>query len=161
MCPFCGSDDTRVLDSRYVREQQATRRRRSCNGCDRRFTTYERVERLLPIVVKRDGSRESFNRDKIRSGLQIACRKRPVSSEAVEGVISRVERHFAEAAEREVDSAEIGRYVLTFMRDLDDVAYVRFASVYREFTDVGQFLTELESLQSETVSDSNTNDRVR
>ncbi len=147
MCPFCRSEDTRVLDSRYVREQQSTRRRRSCNSCGRRFTTYERVERLLPVIVKRDGSREPFNRDKLRVGLQIACRKRPVNSGDIEALITRVEQHFAEAAEREVPSRELGHYVLSCMKELDEVAYVRFASVYREFTDVGQFLTELEVLQ--------------
>ena len=152
MCPFCRSEDTRVLDSRYVREQQSTRRRRCCNRCERRFTTYERVERLLPIIVKQDGRREPFNRDKLRVGLQIACRKRPVRSGEIEALITRVEQHFAEASEREVASSDIGHYVLSCMKELDEVAYVRFASVYREFSDVGQFVTELEVLQSDSVS---------
>jgi transcriptional repressor NrdR len=155
MCPFCGSEDTRVLDSRYVREQQSTRRRRSCNACERRFTTYERVERLLPVIVKRDGSRESFNRDKLRVGLQIACRKRPIVSGDIEALITRVERHFSEASEREISSSELGHYVLSCMKELDEVAYVRFASVYREFTDVGQFVTELEVLQNDEADTKN------
>ena len=146
MCPFCGSEDTRVLDSRYVREQQATRRRRSCGHCERRFTTYERVERLLPVVIKRDGSREAFRRDKVRVGLQIACRKRPVSAAQLEALITRVEQYFAEAVEREVGSSDIGRYVMGCLREVDEVAYVRFASVYREFSDVNQFVTVLETL---------------
>ncbi len=151
MCPFCGSEDTRVLDSRYVREQQSTRRRRCCNGCERRFTTYERVERLLPVIVKRDGSREPFNRDKLRVGLQIACRKRPIVSGDIEALITQVERHFAEASEREVSSSELGHHVLSCLKDLDEVAYVRFASVYREFSDVGQFMTELDVLQKDAI----------
>ena len=146
MCPFCRSEDTRVLDSRYVRDQQAIRRRRCCGSCDRRFTTYERIERLLPVVIKRDGSREAFRRDKVRVGLQIACRKRPVSAGKIEALITLVEQHFAEAVEREVASKEIGRHVMMRLRDVDEVAYVRFASVYREFSDVNQFVTVLETL---------------
>ncbi|MGC6418089.1 MAG: transcriptional regulator NrdR [Bradymonadia bacterium] len=152
MCPFCGSDDTRVLDSRSVRDQQAVRRRRCCNGCEKRFTTYERVERLLPVIVKRDGARENFDRDKLMRGLQIACRKRPIRSNQLESLISQVEQHFAGGAEREVLSSEIGKYVLGCLSQVDEVAYVRFASVYREFSDVRQFMVELENLQtSETV----------
>jgi transcriptional repressor NrdR len=129
-----------------VRDQQAVRRRRCCNECDRRFTTYERVERLLPVIIKRDGARESFDRDKLRRGLQIACRKRPVASAQLESLITDVERYFAQAAEREVNSSEIGKHVLACLRDVDEVAYVRFASVYREFSDVNQFMLELEHL---------------
>ena len=148
MCPFCRAEETRVLDSRAVRDQQAIRRRRCCSGCNRRFTTYERVERLLPIIIKRDGSRESFNRDKLSNGLRIACRKRPAASGQIEALITAVEEHFAEAAEREVPSADIGKYLLSRLRTVDEVAYVRFASVYREFSDVGQFVLELAHLQS-------------
>ena len=149
ICPFCRSEDTRVLDSRTVKDQQAIRRRRECNQCAQRFTTYERVERVLPIVVKRSGEREPFNRQKLRSGLTIACRKRPVAPDVIEDLIVKVERHFAEAAEREVPAAEIGRYLLRCLRTVDDVAYVRFASVYHEFSDVNQFLEVLVSLQTE------------
>ena len=150
ICPFCRSEDTRVLDSRTVKDQQAIRRRRECNTCSQRFTTYERVERVLPIVVKRNGHREPFTRQKLRSGLTIACRKRPVTPTVIENLIVQVERHFAEAAEREVAASDIGGYVLRSLRTVDDVAYVRFASVYHEFSDVNQFLEALVSLQSET-----------
>ena len=112
----------------------------------RRFTTYERVERLLPVVIKRDGSREAFRRDKVRVGLQIACRKRPVTAGQIEALITRVEQYFAEAVEREVSASDIGRYVMGCLREVDEVAYVRFASVYREFSDVNQFVTVLETL---------------
>ena len=157
MCPFCRSENTRVLDSRAVRDQQATRRRRHCNDCDRRFTTYERVERLLPVIVKRDGTRETFNRDKLLRGLQIACRKRPVNSAQLEALLTDVECHFAEAASREIESSSIGKHVLSLLKDVDEVAYVRFASVYREFTDVRQFITELEHLHGETHASTSKN----
>lgn len=146
MCPFCKSEDTRVIDSRLVRDQQAIRRRRVCNGCSRRFTTYERVERVLPVVVKRDGHREPFSLQKIRAGVQHACHKRPVPQSAVDHLMVQIEHHFADAAEREVVSSEIGDAVLRLLRDLDEVAYVRFASVYREFSDVRQFVGELRRL---------------
>jgi transcriptional repressor NrdR len=147
MCPFCRSEETRVLDSRMVRDQHAIRRRRQCNECSRRFTTYERVERVLPNVMKRDGHREPFRRDKVRSGVELACRKRPISTADMEALIHEIERHFAESPEREVTSADIGEVVLHRLRNVDEVAYVRFASVYREFSDVTQFVTELEILQ--------------
>ena len=146
MCPFCRSEDTRVLDSRMVRDQNAIRRRRECSECARRFTTYERVERVLPNVMKRDGHREPFRRDKVRSGVELACRKRPISTASMEALIHEIERHFAESPEREVTTADIGEVVLHKLRSVDEVAYVRFASVYREFSDVGQFVTELEKL---------------
>lgn len=149
MCPFCKSEDTRVIDSRFVRDQQAIRRRRCCNACQRRFTTYERVERVLPVVVKRDGHREPFNLDKIRAGIQHACHKRPVPAAALDGLMQKIERHFADAAEREVDSQAIGDQILRFLRELDQVAYVRFASVYRDFSDVRQFVTELRRLHAD------------
>ena len=147
MCPFCGSESTRVLDSRSVRDQQATRRRRFCNTCERRFTTYERVERVLPSIIKRDGRREPFNSMKIRAGLLLACRKRPVTGEMLNALITRVERHFAERPEREVDSTVIGECILQNLREVDEVAYVRFASVYREFSDVNHFVIALDGLQ--------------
>ncbi len=149
MCPFCKSEDTRVVDSRFVRDQQTIRRRRCCNACQRRFTTYERVERVLPVVVKRDGHREPFDIDKIRVGVQHACHKRPVPSGVLDGLMGTIERHFADASEREVDSQVIGDQVLRFLRDIDQVAYVRFASVYRDFSDVGQFVTELRTLDAD------------
>lgn len=149
MCPFCKSEDTRVIDSRFARDQQAIRRRRCCNICNRRFTTYERVERVLPIVVKRDGRREAFNIDKIRAGIQHACHKRPVPAGTLDTLLAQIERHFADAAEREIDSQVIGDRVLRFLRDIDQVAYVRFASVYRDFSDVRQFVTELDRLDGD------------
>jgi transcriptional repressor NrdR len=115
VCPFCKSEDTRVIDSRFARDQQAIRRRRCCNICNRRFTTYERVERVLPIVVKRDGRREAFNIDKIRAGIQHACHKRPVPAGTLDTLLAQIERHFADAAEREIDSQVIGDRVLRFL----------------------------------------------
>lgn len=153
MCPFCKSDDTRVIDSRYAREQAAIRRRRCCNACGRRFTTYERVERVLPTVVKRDGQREAFNIDKIRAGVQHACHKRPIAAATLDTLMADIERHFADAAEREVDSQIIGDQVLRFLRDIDQVAYVRFASVYRDFSDVRQFVTELRRLDGRAAAE--------
>ncbi|MCA9545118.1 MAG: transcriptional repressor NrdR [Myxococcales bacterium] len=145
-CPFCRSDATRVVDSRTIREHTTIRRRRHCDGCNRRFTTYERAEVNLPTVVKRDGSRQAFDLEKLRKGLETACHKRAVSVDAIEGLLGDVERHFAELAEREVHSTRIGDEVLRRLKALDEVAYVRFASVYREFSDVRQFLTLLEAL---------------
>ncbi len=148
-CPFCRDDATRVVDSRVIKHQAAIRRRRHCDGCGHRFTTYERVEINLPNVIKRDGSRQPFDLSKLRAGLETACHKRAVASDAIDALLGDVERHFSEQAEREVPSSRIGDEVLRRLRSLDEVAYVRFASVYREFSDVGQFLTVLESLQSE------------
>ena len=119
-----------------------------CNHCHRRFTTYERVERVLPSIIKRDGRREPFNSMKIRAGLLLACRKRPVTGEMLNALITRVERHFAERPEREVDSTVIGECILQNLREVDEVAYVRFASVYREFSDVSQFVEELDELHA-------------
>lgn len=149
MCPFCKSEDTRVIDSRFVRDQQTIRRRRCCNACQRRFTTYERVERVLPVVIKRDGNRENFDIDKIRAGVLHACHKRAVPAATIDGLMQQIERHFADASEREVDARVIGEQVLRFLRDIDQVAYVRFASVYRDFSDVRQFVTELRGLHAD------------
>ena len=145
-CPYCGHLEDRVVDSREAQEGQATRRRRECLGCERRFTTYERVEDVLPQVVKKDGRREAFDRRKIQEGLQRACQKRPVSREQIDELVSSVERRVQELGEREVQSHVLGEAVMELLRDLDQVAYVRFASVYRAFTDVGEFMSELEGL---------------
>lgn len=150
-CPFCGSDNTRVVDSRYVRDQNATRRRRICAGCERRFTTYERIEMRLPTVVKRDGRREAFDINKIRGGVSVACSKRPITGPQIEQLLDEIQRHFMDRTEREVSAERVGKAVLRHLRSLDEVAYVRFASVYREFSDVRQFLTELEALQAGEV----------
>ena len=152
MCPMCKSEETRVIDSRFVREQHAIRRRRQCNSCDKRFTTYERAELSLPMVVKRSGIREQFNRDKLRDGVRLACRKRAVPADEIDALIGAVEHDLAQSSEREMSSHDIGERVLARLRFLDEVAYVRFASVYREFTDVKQFLTALKRLQ-EPVGD--------
>ena len=145
-CPYCAHLEDRVVDSREAQEGQATRRRRECLGCGRRYTTYERVEDVLPQIVKKDGRREAFDRRKIVQGLQRACEKRPVSREQVDDLVSAVERRVQEMGEREVASHVVGEAVMERLRDLDEVAYVRFASVYRAFRDVGEFMTELEGL---------------
>ncbi|BDG06925.1 transcriptional regulator NrdR [Anaeromyxobacter paludicola] len=145
-CPFCGHMEDRVVDSREAQEGQATRRRRECLGCVRRFTTYERIEEVQPSVVKKDGRREPFDRQKIVEGLRRACQKRPVSAEQIEELVAAVERQLQESGEREVRSTAIGEAVMQRLKALDQVAYVRFASVYRAFRDVGEFMSELAGL---------------
>jgi transcriptional repressor NrdR len=145
-CPFCHDLENRVVDSRLGKEGDAIRRRRHCERCGRRFTTYERVEEALPMVVKKDGRREPFERSKIVNGLKRACEKRPVSIDTIEGLVDKIERQLQEAAEREVTSRAIGEAVMRELHDLDGVAYVRFASVYRSFRDVREFMRELEDL---------------
>ncbi len=145
-CPYCAHLEDRVVDSREAQEGQATRRRRECLGCARRYTTYERVEDVLPQVVKKDGRREAFDRRKIVEGLLRACQKRPVSREQIDDLVSAVERRVQELGEREVPSHVVGEAVMEKLRALDPVAYVRFASVYRAFEDVGEFMSELEGL---------------
>jgi len=145
-CPYCGHLEDRVVDSREAHEGQATRRRRECLGCARRFTTYERIEDVLPQVVKKDGRREAFAREKIVEGVATVCQKRPVSAEQIEALVAGVERQVQEMGEREIRSAVVGEAVMQRLRRLDEVAYVRFASVYRAFRDVGEFMTELEGL---------------
>jgi transcriptional repressor NrdR len=145
-CPSCGHPEDRVVDSRESQDGQATRRRRECLGCGRRFTTYERVEETLPSVVKKDGRREAFDRRKIVEGLRRACQKRPVSEERIQALASEVERRAQEAGEREIQAAAVGELVMERLKALDPVAYVRFASVYRAFRDVGEFTAEIEGL---------------
>ncbi len=145
-CPHCGHLEDRVVDSREAQDGHATRRRRECLGCTRRFTTYERIEEVLPQVVKKDGRREPFERRKIVEGLATACQKRPVSAEQVEALVVEVERELQELGEREIRTSAIGEAVMRRLRALDEVAYVRFASVYRAFRDVGEFMTELAGL---------------
>ncbi len=144
-CPYCGHLEDRVVDSREAQDGQATRRRRECLGCARRFTTYERIEDVLPQVVKKDGRREAFDRAKIVDGVATACQKRPVSAEQIEALVSSVERQVQETGEREIRTSAIGEAVMQRLRELDEVAYVRFASVYRAFRDVGEFMSELET----------------
>jgi transcriptional repressor NrdR len=145
-CPYCGHLEDRVVDSREAQDGQATRRRRECAGCARRFTTYERIEEVLPQVVKKDGRREPFDRAKIVEGVAIACQKRPVSVEQVQALVTAVERELQELGEKEIRTTVIGEAVMRRLRELDEVAYVRFASVYRAFRDVGEFMTELAGL---------------
>ncbi len=145
-CPFCGHIEDRVVDSRESQEGQVTRRRRECLSCKGRFTTYERIEEILPQVVKKDGRREAFDRRKIVEGVITACEKRPVSAEQIEALVTAVERELADLGEREIRTSAIGESVMRRLRALDEVAYVRFASVYRAFRDVGEFMTELERL---------------
>lgn len=148
-CPFCASQENKVIDSRLSKEGQVIRRRRECLGCQRRFTTYERIEEIMPLVVKKDGRREAFDRQKIVNGLKAACQKRPVSSEQVDAIVEQVERRLQELGEREVPATVIGEHVMKSLQALDEVAYVRFASVYRSFQDIGEFMTELKDLASE------------
>jgi transcriptional repressor NrdR len=148
-CPFCRDLENRVVDSRLGKDGDAIRRRRHCEHCGRRFTTYERVEESLPMVVKKDGRREPFERGKIVSGLKRACEKRPVSVDTIEAVADKLERQLQEGGDREVTSREIGEALMRELHELDAVAYVRFASVYRSFRDVHEFMRELEELIAE------------
>jgi len=145
-CPFCHDLENRVVDSRLGKEGDAIRRRRHCERCGRRFTTYERVEDALPMVAKKDGRREPFDRTKIVNGLKRACEKRPISVDTIEGIADLIERQLQEAGDREVTSRALGESVMGALHDLDPVAYVRFASVYRYFRDVHEFMRELEDL---------------
>ncbi len=145
-CPFCGYTEDRVIDSRLSQDGSVTRRRRECLMCSKRFTTYERVEEMLPMVVKKDGTREPFDRTKILAGIKKACEKRPVSMEAIEQAIDRIEARFVESGEKEIPSSAIGEAVMDALGGLDEVAYVRFASVYREFRDINEFMKELKDL---------------
>lgn len=148
-CPFCDEDEDKVVDSRTAREGEVIRRRRECLACKRRYTTYERVEESLPVVVKKDGRREPFDRMKILGGIKKACEKRPISTATIEAVTDRVEKHIQEMGETEIPSTAIGEEVMKELHQLDQVAYVRFASVYREFKDIDQFMDELKALARE------------
>ena len=148
-CPFCHDLENHVIDSRLTKDGGVIRRRREFLHCQRRFTTYERVEEMLPMVVKKDGRREVFDRQKIVSGLRKACEKRPVSIAAIEQVADRVEQSLQERGDKEIPSSVIGEAIMRELHKLDKVAYVRFASVYRSFKDVGEFMRELEDLIKE------------
>ncbi|MFA4972268.1 MAG: transcriptional regulator NrdR [bacterium] len=145
-CPFCPRQDSKVIDSRLSKDGLIIRRRRECEDCGKRFTTYERVEEPLPAVAKKDGRREAFDRAKIASGIKKACEKRPVSTETIDSLVDRIERWALELGEPEVKSQEIGARVMQELHDLDEVAYVRFASVYRSFKDINEFMSELSDL---------------
>lgn len=145
-CPFCAHGDNRVIDSRLSKDNSAIRRRRECLACGKRFTTYEFVEDILPLVVKKDGRREAFDRGKLLAGVKKACEKRPIGIEAIENCIDNVEKACQEHPAREIPSSLIGERVMEELRKLDGVAYVRFASVYRDFRDIDEFLDELKGL---------------
>jgi transcriptional repressor NrdR len=151
-CPYCGSVDNKVMDSRFRKEGNVIRRRRKCNGCKKRFTTYERIEEHVPLVVKKDGRRETFDRNKLLMGIQKACEKRPVGLERMDEVVGEIEQQLQELGEREIPAKEIGELVMRKLHELDKVAYVRFASVYREFKDLGEFMGHLKALLAEKES---------
>jgi len=144
-CPYCSNDDTRVIDSRVVEEGAAVRRRRECEVCGKRFSTYERAELRMPMVVKKDGARQAFDIGKIRAGLQKALEKRPVPAEKLDQAVNQVLRSVQELGESEVPAERVGECVMRELRELDGVAYVRFASVYREFKDVDDFLAAVKN----------------
>ncbi|MCI8814357.1 MAG: transcriptional repressor NrdR [Lachnospiraceae bacterium] len=145
-CPFCNQENTRVVDSRPVEENNSIRRRRLCDACGKRFTTYEKVETIPLIVIKKDMSREQYNRAKVEDGVLRACYKRPISVETLDETIDAIETQIFNEGEREIPSARIGEIVMEHLKDLDGVAYVRFASVYREFKDVNTFMDELKKI---------------
>jgi transcriptional repressor NrdR len=147
-CPFCGEIENKVIDSRLNKEGNVIRRRRECIGCKRRFTTYEHIEEVPIMIVKKDGRREIFSREKVRSGIQKACEKRNISMNVIEEFLDELERDLKETEEKEISSRTIGEKIMEKLHKIDDVAYVRFASVYREFKDVNDFVAELKSLLS-------------
>ena len=147
-CPFCGHQEDKVMDSRPSKGGSAIRRRRECLKCEKRFTTYEQIEEILPMVVKRDGRREPFDRLKIVSGVRKAVEKRPVSSEKIEALVDDIENALMERAAKEINSTEIGEMVMNRLKEMDDVAYVRFASVYRQFKDINAFMDEVKKMLS-------------
>jgi transcriptional repressor NrdR len=145
-CPYCENEDTKVIDSRHTEEGHAIRRRRECDICGKRFTTYEKVEEMVLMVVKKDGSREAFDRNKIMNGIIKACEKRPVTADEIDRIVSEIERGLNNMMEKEVSSNFIGELIMEQLQKVDEVAYVRFASVYRQFTDVSTFVAEIEKL---------------
>jgi len=145
-CPFCESQEDKVIDSRVSKEGNAIRRRRECLKCGKRFTSYERVEELAPMVIKKDGRRESFNADKIRSGLLIACKKRPIETDKIDEIVDNIEKKLIGLGEKEIPSSSIGEEIMAALKELDKVAYVRFASVYRQFKDINELMDEVKTL---------------
>ncbi|TFH86541.1 transcriptional regulator NrdR [Billgrantia azerbaijanica] len=157
-CPFCGAHDTRVSDSRLVAEGDQVRRRRQCTACGERFTTYETAELVMPRVVKADGSRESFDERKLRAGMLRALEKRPVSAEAIEAAIERIRQQLRARGERELEARAIGEAVMRSLKQLDQVAYIRFASVYRRFQDIDEFRAEIDRLAQEPNANAGNDD---
>jgi len=148
-CPFCGSVDTQVLDSRASEEGDSIRRRRRCTACDRRFTTYERIELLMPAVVKRNGSRSEYSGAKLRASMALALRKRPVSTEHMDAAVLRIEEVLLTSGQREVSTEHLGELVMAELKKLDKVAYVRFASVYKSFEDIDEFVDAIREMQGQ------------
>jgi len=148
-CPFCGAEDTKVIDSRLTGEGAQVRRRRECLSCNERFTTFEVAELVMPRIVKRDGTRDPFNEAKLRRGIVRALEKRPVATERIEDAINRIQQRMRASGEREIAARQLGEWVMDELRKLDQVAYVRFASVYRSFQDVNAFREEIERLEKE------------
>jgi transcriptional repressor NrdR len=148
-CPFCAEINNKVIDSRLGKDGRMIRRRRECLNCKKRFTTYEKVEAVLPMVVKKDGRREPFNNEKIRAGIQMACQKRPISINKIDDFVDSLAQEFQESGNREINSSEIGERVIERLKSWDDVAYVRFSSVYRQFKDINEFMNELKDLLDE------------
>ena len=146
LCPYCTKIDNKVIDSRLSKDARTIRRRRECIGCGRRFTTYEKLEDILPMVVKKDGRREPFSRDKIIGGIRNACQKLPVSEAKIEEFTDSLESYFQDLGKKEISSSEIGERVISKLKEWDEVAYVRFASVYRQFKDINEFMSELEEI---------------
>jgi len=147
-CPYCGFTQDRVVDSRESKEADSIRRRRECEGCNKRFTTYERIDEIPYMVVKKDGRREKFDRQKVLSGLLHACEKRPVSAVKLEQIVDETEAYVVDSPERERSTSEVGELIMSRLKEIDTVAYIRFASVYRDFKDVSEFKQELEELLS-------------
>ncbi|MGP1488951.1 MAG: transcriptional regulator NrdR [Peptoanaerobacter stomatis] len=145
-CPYCGSSDIRVIDSRHIEEDNTIKRRRECESCKKRFSTFEMIQEASIIVIKKDGSREFFDKNKILRGIVRSCQKRPVSTKQMEEIVSDVEKHILNSPDKEVSSNQIGELVISRLKKLDVVSYVRFASVYREFKDVNSFFDELNSI---------------
>lgn len=145
-CPFCGEIDNKVIDSRLSKDGHAVRRRRQCIICTRRFTTYEHIEEVTVMIIKKDGRREVFSREKVRTGIKKACEKRNISVHVIDQFLEELERDLRETGEKEIPSHDLGEKIMTKLHELDDVAYVRFASVYREFKDVNDFVAELKNL---------------
>lgn len=145
-CPYCGFEENRVIDSRTSKDGLSVRRRRECVECSRRFTTYEYIEKFPVFIIKRDGGREPYNRQKIIDGINIACKKRPVSADAIEDMVNAVEKHIFSLESGEIQSSEIGKKIMELLRKTDEISYIRFASVYRQFKDMKEFMDELNNL---------------
>ncbi len=152
-CPFCSADDTKVIDSRLVAEGTEVRRRRECQTCGERFTTFETAELVMPRIVKRDGTREPFDEDKMRGGLLKALEKRPVSADEIEACVNQIKHDLRATGEREIQASDVGEFVMKALREVDGVAYVRFASVYRDFQDVSEFQEAINKLEKEGATD--------